>query len=126
MRLLIGLSPTAETPARTPWWLLLLRMLAAGLVIVALAGPVLDAGGTLPGTGTLLLVVDDGWAAAVDWPRRMTAAGAALDRADREGRTVGLLTTPHRDRRRPGRHPRHAGAGGAHPAGRAAPQAVAG
>ncbi len=93
VRLLIGLSPTAETPARTPWWLLLLRMLAAGLVIVALAGPVLDAGGTLPGTGTLLLVVDDGWAAAVDWPRRMTAAGAALDRADREGRTVGLLTT---------------------------------
>ncbi len=93
VQLLIGLAPTAETPARTPWWLLLLRMAAAGLVIVALAGPVLDAGGTLPGTGPLLLVVDDGWAAAVDWPRRMTAAGTALDRAEHEGRTVGLLTT---------------------------------
>ena len=41
----------------------------------ALARPVLDAGGSLPGSGPLLLVVDDGWAAAADWPRRMTAAG---------------------------------------------------
>ena len=93
VRLLMGLTATAETPARTPWWLLLLRMVAAGLIIVGLARPVLDAGGSLPGSGTLLLVMDDGWAAAVDWPRRMTAAEAALDRAEREGRTVGLLAT---------------------------------
>ncbi len=94
LRLLLGLTATAETPARTPWWLLLLRMLAAGLVIVGLARPVLEAGGSLPGGGgPLLLVVDDGWAAAVDWPRRMTAAEAALDRAARAGRLVGLLAT---------------------------------
>ncbi len=93
VRLLMGLGATAETPARTPWWLLLLRMIAAGLVIAGLARPVLDTGGSLPGRGPLLLVIDDGWAAAVDWPRRMTAAGAVLDRAEREGRTVGLLTT---------------------------------
>ena len=93
VRMLMGLTATAETPARTPWWLLLLRMIAAGLVIVGLARPVLDAGGSLPGGGPLLLVVDDGWAAAVDWPRRMTAAEAVLDRADRAGRQVGLLAT---------------------------------
>ena len=94
LRLLIGLTATAETPARTPWWLLLLRMLAAGLIIVALARPVLESGGDLlPGGGKLLLVVDDGWAAAADWPRRMTAAEAALDRAEHAGRRVGLLTT---------------------------------
>jgi hypothetical protein len=93
VRMLMGLTATAETPAHTPWWLLLLRMVAAGLVIVGLARPVLDAGGSLPGSGPLLLVVDDGWAAAVDWPRRMTAAETTLDRAEREGRTVGLLAT---------------------------------
>ena len=93
VRLLIGLAATAETPARTPWWLLLLRMLAAALVIVALARPVLDAGASLPGTGPLLLVIDDGWAAAVDWPRRMGSAFALLDRAERDGRTAGLLAT---------------------------------
>ena len=34
IRLLLGLTATAETPARTPWWLLALRILAAALVIV--------------------------------------------------------------------------------------------
>ena len=36
LRLLFGLEAPQETPARTPLWLLLLRLLAAALVIVAL------------------------------------------------------------------------------------------
>ena len=93
LRLLLGLHATEETPARTPWWLLLLRLAAAGLVIVALARPVLDAGASLAGNGPLLLVIDNGWAAASDWPRRIQAAGNLLDRAARAGRTVALLAT---------------------------------
>ncbi len=93
IRLLADLRATEETPARTPWWLMALRMLAAALVIVALAGPVLDAGRALPGTGPVLLVVDNGWASAADWPRRMQAAGSVLDRADRAGRMAALLVT---------------------------------
>src|ERR1700759_842200 len=71
IRLLMGLRAREETPARTPWWLLLLRMGAATLVILALARPVLDAGSMLVGSGPVLLVVDNGWAAASDWPRRL-------------------------------------------------------
>ncbi len=93
IRLLAGLTAAAETPARTPLWLLALRMSAAALVIVAIARPVLDAAGALPGAGPVLLVIDDGWASAADWPRRMQAAGAALDRAERAGRPVALLAT---------------------------------
>jgi hypothetical protein len=93
IRLLLGLDAAEETPARTPPWLLVLRMIAAGLVILALARPVLDAGHALAGDGPVLLVVDDGWAAAADWPRRMQAAGAALDRAERAGRRAALLAT---------------------------------
>jgi hypothetical protein len=93
IRLLLGLTATAETPARTPWWLLALRILAAALVIIGLARPVLDAGASLPGSGPLLLVIDDGWAAATDWPRRLAAATAVLDRADRADRQAVLLTT---------------------------------
>ena len=51
LRLLIGLDAREETPARTPPWLLLLRMVAAGLIIVGLARPVLDAGTVLAGRG---------------------------------------------------------------------------
>ncbi len=93
IRLLVGLRPREETAARTPLWLLLLRVLAAALLIVGLAGPVLDAAGALVGSGPLLLVVDDGWAAAPGWAARMAAAGAALDRAERAGRSAALLTT---------------------------------
>ena len=89
VRLLLGLNATEETPARTPWWLLALRMAAAGLVIVALARPVLDAGAALAGKGPVLLVIDNGWAAAADWARRKEAAGVLLDRAERAGRKVG-------------------------------------
>jgi hypothetical protein len=93
IRLLMGLHAREETPARTPWWLLLLRMVAATLVIVALARPVLDAGSSLPGTGPVLLVVDNGWASAGDWPRRMQAANTVLDRTERAGRQAALLAT---------------------------------
>jgi hypothetical protein len=93
IRLLLGLNPTEETPARTPWWLLLLRLVAAGLVIVALARPVLDGGHSLAGSGPVLLLIDNGWAAAAEWPRRMQTANAVLDRAARAGRSVALLAT---------------------------------
>jgi hypothetical protein len=93
IRLLMGLHAREETPARTPWWLLLLRMIAATLVILALARPVLDAGATLAGTGPVILVVDNGWASAGDWPRRMQAANTVLERAERAGRQVALLAT---------------------------------
>ncbi|MFZ4407058.1 MAG: DUF4159 domain-containing protein [Paracraurococcus sp.] len=94
LRLLADLPLSQETPARTPWWLLLLRMLAAALLILGLAQPVLGPGvGGAAGEGTLLLAVDDGWAAAADWPARMAAAGGALDRAGREGRSAALLAT---------------------------------
>ncbi|MGD0432086.1 MAG: DUF4159 domain-containing protein [Acetobacteraceae bacterium] len=93
IRLLLGLNPTEETPARTPWWLLLLRLVAAALVIVALARPVVDSAGSMAGNGPILLVIDNGWAAASEWPRRMQMANTVLDRAARAGRRVALLAT---------------------------------
>ena len=93
IRLLLGLHAAEETPARTPWWLLLLRLVTAALVILALARPVLDAGASLTGSGPTLLVIDNGWASAPEWPRRMEAASSFLDRAGRAGRPVALLTT---------------------------------
>ncbi len=93
IRLLLGLNPTEETPARTPWWLLLLRLVAAGLVILAIARPVLDSSGSMAGGGPVLLVIDNGWASAAEWPRRMQMAHTVLDRAARADRRVALLAT---------------------------------
>lgn len=93
IRLLFGLRPPEETPARTPLWLLLLRLTIAGLVILALAQPLLNPTAPLRGDGPLILVIDDGWAAARDWDAREQAATSLLDQAQRSGRPVTLLTT---------------------------------
>ena len=93
IRFLLGLNATEETPARTPWWLMALRLLTAALAIVALARPVLDAGTALTGKGPVLLVLDNGWAAADGWVRRTDAAGALLDRVERANRKAALLLT---------------------------------
>ncbi|MCP3877543.1 MAG: LytTR family transcriptional regulator, partial [Sulfitobacter sp.] len=40
--LLLGLSDDESVSDRTPWWLLLLRMLAVATLIIGLAGPILN------------------------------------------------------------------------------------
>jgi hypothetical protein len=93
IRLLLGLTPREETPARTPWWLILLRTVLAALVILALAHPVLNPQSRLAGSGPVALVIDDGWAAARDWSRRQTAAIDILAETEREDRQIILVTT---------------------------------
>ena len=93
IRLLLGLVPREETPARTPLWLILLRIVLAALVILALAHPLLNPQARLVGDGPMVLVVDDGWTAARDWSRRQTAATDLLAEAEREDRKVVLVTT---------------------------------
>ena len=62
--LLRGLAPAERAAQRMPLWLLLLRLAAAVLVILGLAGPALHPPPALPGRGPVLLVIDNGWAAA--------------------------------------------------------------
>ena len=93
IRLLRDLAAREETPARTPLWLLILRLLVAALVILALAGPLLNPRAALPGSGPLLLLVDNGWASGRDWPNRRRAMEELVGQADRQNRPVILLTT---------------------------------
>ena len=93
IRLLLGLTPREETPARTPLWLILLRMALAALVIVAAAHPLLNPQASLALNGPILVVVDDGWAAARDWPARQGALADLLAEAEREDRQVVLVAT---------------------------------
>ena len=124
--LLLGLRTDQPTASRTPWWLLMLRLVTASFVIIGLAGPVLDAAAGLHGNGPVLLVVDDGWASATDWSTRMTVAERVLDRAERAGRSAMLLTTARTDTDAPpGRHARHAGPRAPHPPRRSPAEALA-
>ncbi len=95
LRLLFGLLPKEETPDHTPIWLLAMRLIAAALVILALAQPLLNPSG-VAGQGPLILLVDDGWAAARHWEERQQAMTGALERAEREERPVMLVPTAPR------------------------------
>ncbi|NNE84884.1 MAG: DUF4159 domain-containing protein [Alphaproteobacteria bacterium] len=93
IRLLFGLEQREETPHRTPWWLLALRLTLAALVIAAFAHPVINPARELRGSGPLLLVIDNGWAAARDWAARLATAADLLDQAERSDKNVIVLTT---------------------------------
>lgn len=93
VRLLLGLQQGEETPARTPLWLLLLRMLVAALVILALADPYLNpqAGGTRD--SAVVIVVDNSWAAAARWDDRIGAMQSLAAEAERDGRPLVVVPT---------------------------------
>jgi hypothetical protein len=91
-RLLFEIAPKEETPARTPWWLTLLRLLLATLIIIAAAGPLWNPPlASSSRNAPLLLLIDDGWSAAAAWEDRMRTASEIVARADADGRGVALL-----------------------------------
>ncbi len=68
IRLLARLEDQESPPQKTPWWLLLLRLSLAALLILALAGPRHDPARDIgAGGATALIIVDNGWTAAPNW-----------------------------------------------------------
>jgi hypothetical protein len=91
-RMLFDIAPKEETPSRTPWWLTLLRLLLAALVILAAAGPqwnpsIATSGGAAP----LAVLIDDGWTAASTWDARLRAADDLVVQAENDNRGVALV-----------------------------------
>ncbi len=93
IRLLRNLETREETPARTPWWLILLRLALAGVLILALAHPLLNPGAQFGGSGPLVIVIDNGWTAARHWDERKTTIDHLVDQAERENHQIVLLPT---------------------------------
>lgn len=92
-RFLAGLIPEKQTSSHTPWWILLLRMLIAALVIIALARPVYNPAQGLAGSGPVRIVIDNGWASTPTWDTQIRAALDLAAQAGRENRDLYILTT---------------------------------
>jgi hypothetical protein len=91
-RLLFEIAPKEETPARTPWWLTLLRLTLAALVILAAAGPQWNPPlATTSKAAPLLILLDDGWASASTWDARLRTADELIARAEADNRGVAVL-----------------------------------
>jgi hypothetical protein len=92
-RFLAGLIPEQQTSSHTPWWILLLRMLIAALVILALARPVYNPAEGLAGAGPVRIVIDNSWPSAGVWDAETRAAIDLAAQAGREKREIYILTT---------------------------------
>ncbi|QQG35842.1 MAG: DUF4159 domain-containing protein [Micavibrio aeruginosavorus] len=92
-RFMSGLEARKQVPSKTPWPILLLRILVAALIILALARPVLNPGGNLSGNGPVRIVFDNGWSSAQTWKLQIAHAYDLVERASRERRSVYIVTT---------------------------------
>ena len=92
-RILVGLENEEKTADKSPWWLTLIRLLAALLVIFALAEPVLNPAkdAALKGSGPLVILADNGWAAASRWPQRAAMIDRLISEAANNKRPVMVL-----------------------------------
>src|SRR5262245_2822113 len=98
-RLLFEIAPKEETPARTPWWLTLLRLTLAALVIIAAAGPLWNPPmATVDRSTPLLILIDDGWPAASTWDARLRTADEMIARAEADNRGVAVLPISEAER----------------------------
>src|SRR5215218_2428780 len=58
-RMLFDIAPREETPSRTPWWLTLLRLTLAALLIIAASGPLWNPPiATSHGSAPLAVLID--------------------------------------------------------------------
>ncbi len=98
-RLLFEIAPKEETPSRTPWWLTLLRLTLAALIIIAAAGPLWNPPlATTDRAAPLLIMLDDGWPAAASWDARLRTADEMIARAEADNRGVAILPLSETDR----------------------------
>ena len=93
-RLLLDIDQHEETPQRSPWWLTLLRLLLAAILIIALAGPIWrSAEPVATGRGVLWVLIDNGWTSAKGWDTEVSAAEQILTAAEQEGQPVLFAAT---------------------------------
>ncbi|MBN9216832.1 MAG: DUF4159 domain-containing protein [Mesorhizobium sp.] len=94
LKILARVLKREETPQQSPWWLTLLRLLMAALVVAALAEPVFNPREKLPTEGAALaLVIDNDWASAADWSKRVATAERLIADAGSNGVPVIIAFT---------------------------------
>src|SRR5690606_8961994 len=89
--LIEDLKPNEKTPARTPWWLVLLRMIALALAILGFARPNWAPNAQVSTNGGTLIVVDDGWTSAERWRDLVRTAASAVDETSQDGGDIHVM-----------------------------------
>ena len=86
IRFLLSVQSVEQTPAKTPIWLLLFRILIATLIILAISGPVINPPQMISQDGPLVIVIDDGWGGTANWQKQIQAVITLIEQADVENK----------------------------------------
>lgn len=98
MHIISRISSQDKTPHQMPLWHRQMRLAMAAAVVIGLAQPELNPDAAFEGEGPVMLVIDNGWASARNWPDRIKEMDRLIDRAAEENRPVMLLpTAPSKD-----------------------------
>ncbi|OPB32090.1 DUF4159 domain-containing protein [Bartonella sp. AR 15-3] len=94
LRLLLKKTNQQETINHTPWWLLLLRLTIAALIIIALARPTwIQKPIVFSDSHPLALIIDNGWASAEEWEKRIAVAKSLVTQAEKQQKNIYFLAT---------------------------------
>ncbi|HWD13177.1 MAG TPA: DUF4159 domain-containing protein [Pseudochrobactrum sp.] len=83
-----------QEASKSPWWLTLLRLILAALVIFAVAGPVWKPQPiTFTGAQPVVIMIDNGWASAPQWAAIENQAQWLIGNAEKNDAPVFLIAT---------------------------------
>ena len=88
IRFLLSVQSVEQTPAKTPIWLLLFRILIATLIILAISGPVINPPQMISQDGPIVIVIDDGWGGTANWQKQIQAVITLIEQAEVENKKV--------------------------------------
>lgn len=97
LKILANIFKSDTTPSKSPWWLTLLRLIIAGLVILALANPVWKPQKPLiTGSQPIAVILDNSWSSATDWQLKKEAASRIIIDAQNANAPIYILGTANK------------------------------
>lgn len=94
MAFLHNLPRTVTTAIQTPWWILLIRLLALGFLMIGIAGPVVKHNAVPSNTPkNYIFVFENGWSAAHTWFNQKADAEKLLRSMANDNTQIHILTT---------------------------------
>lgn len=89
LKILATVLKNETTPRKTPWWLLVLRMLLATAIIFAIADPILNPISRIGNSDKpLVLIVDNGWTSQRISDAQIRTASSLITEAEFNNRSI--------------------------------------
>ncbi len=93
IQFLLQIQKKEESTDSIPWWLLILRLLIATLIIIGLAAPVFNLPEASRKNGPAVILVDNGWAGAKGWKSKQKTLQNLIQELSQAQRLIYIIPT---------------------------------